>query len=525
MRKDSCGQLGLALQHFGPLLGLSALSLMSAPLWGQARAPVPAPGAPESILTNRYNPDYPAGPPYQTIVPAEQMKYRDLAPELRNKMVGTFTVAATGDFHQDYPIAQRMTPQLREVLRSADITVGNFESNIGPDPEFQAKDAANLGYDFLAPGESEDYVTLREMFGAVGIKVAGNGANLADARRPVFKELPQGLTAFIAACPGIDLCGAAATAGGRDGPKPGMNPLGLTVWNTVTAQQFEQLRAMRDSMLARRGEADVAVPSADAPPEPAGRLTFLNQRYMIGEKPGTIHYETNPADEQAIALTIRNAKEVADFTIFHMHVHQNRYTFQQYSIDNYPPDFLQPLLHRLIDNGLDMYVGSGNHTMQGIEIYKGRPIFYNLGNLGNSVNTGATVQSAPDGMTNPERGERLWANWWTRYGSSAYIAKTTYKDGKLSEIRIYPVDIGLNGGVWSKEHVPTTPSPARARQILEDLQRFSMPFGTKISIESNIGVIRVSPDATVDVGGDLKIPGRQPGYGSRVGGNETGSRQ
>lgn len=506
-------------------MGFSLIALIAAPLWGQAHAPAPMPGAPESILTNRYNGDYPAGPPYQAIVPVDRMKYRSLLPELRNKMSGTFTISATGDFHQEYPVARRMSPALRDVLRDADITVGNFESNIGPDPETQAQDLADLGYDFLAPGESENYVTLRRIFGAVGIRVAGNGADLADARRAVFKETKQGLVAFVAACPGYDLCGTAATAGGREGPRSGVNPLGLTVWNTVTSEQLEQLRAMRDAMLARRGEADVAVPSADAPEEPAGKLTFLNQRYIVGGKPGAIHYETNPADEEAITLTIRNAKEVADFAIFHMHVHQNRYTFQQYSIDNYPPDFLQPLLHRLIDNGLDMYVGSGNHSIQGIEIYKGRPIFYNLGNIGNSVNVASAVQPSADGMTNPERGERLWANWWTRYGSSAYIAKTTYKNGRLSEVRIFPVEINLNQGPWSKEHVPTTPSAARARQILEDLQRFSAPFGTKIEIEGNVGIIRVAAEATIDVGGELKIPGRQPGYGSRVGGSETGSRQ
>ena len=89
-------------------------------------------------------------------------------------------------------------------------------------------------------------------------------------------------------------------------------------------------------------------------------------------------------DEQAQMLAVRNAKELADFVIFSMHVHLNRYAFQAYSQDNYPADFMRPLLHKLIDNGADMYVGHGNHTIQGIEIYKGRPIFYNLGNIGAS---------------------------------------------------------------------------------------------------------------------------------------------
>ena len=100
---------------------------------------------------------------------------------------------------------------------------------------------------------------------------------------------------------------------------------------------------------------------------------------MIAAKPGELHYDLDPGDEQAQILAVRNAKEVADSVAFHMHVHHNRYSFQQYSHDNYPPDYLRPFLHKSIDNGLDMYFGSGNHSMQGIEIYKGRPIFYNQG--------------------------------------------------------------------------------------------------------------------------------------------------
>ena len=50
----------------------------------------------------------------------------------------------------------------------------------------------------------------------------------------------------------------------------------------------------------------------------------------------------------------------------------------------------------------------------------------------------------------------------------------------------------------------------KAREILTKLQKYSEPFGTKISIEDNIEVIRVPPEATVEVGGDLVISGRGP---------------
>jgi len=235
---------------------------------------------------------------------------------------------------------------------------------------------------------------------------------------------------------------------------------------------------------------------------------------MIADKPGELHYELDPADEQAQILAVRNAKEISDFVVFHMHSHLNRYSFQKYSHDNYPADFMRPFIHKLIDNGLDMYFGSGNHSMQGIEIYKGRPIFYNQGNMG--VDLVRRPDSPPNAgnMTGTEGREQSAAETQDEPTSVAYMANTTYKGGRLVEIRIYPVDVGVGKRSWSRENIPETPSPELARSILERIQKYSEPFGTKISIENNIGVIRVPPEATVDVGGDLVIPGRKPATGA-----------
>ncbi len=471
--------------------------------------------AQESGVTHQ-NPDYPSGPPYSSVPDPATFKFRDLRDELRNKMTGTYTVSSTGDLFFRFPVSQRMSPQLRDVLRSADTTVGNLEGGMSDYPQDRAKVMADMGFDLLAPGEDDTvagYETRAKYLAPLGIKVPGAGLNLNEARRPVFQEVPQGLVAFLHACPGNNLCGTAATNAGERPAKAGVNPLGLTVWNTVTAEQFNQLKAMRDSIVARRTEGDVLVPSALPPNEPAGRLTLNGEHYMVADKPGEIHYEVDPADEQAQVLAVRNAKEVADFVIFHMHVHQNRHAFQHYSIDNYPPDYLQPLVHKLIDNGLDMYFGSGNHTMQGIEIYKGRPIFYNQGNLGIDLLRTVNPPLGSGNLTSTERNERVYfhISWRDETSSIAYIASTTYKEGRLAEIRIYPVDIGLGKLPWSRENIPQTPTPERARFILESLQKYSQPFGTKISIENNIGVIRVPASATVDVGGDLVIPGRPAG--------------
>src|SRR5262249_2214921 len=235
--------------------------------------------------------------------------------ELRNKMTGTYTVTSGGDFLWRDPIVKRMSPQLRDVMRNADTTIGNLEGQIidprdcvSPcsfggnwQPKEEAQALADLGVDFIAPGEFnggiEGHLSSMKYLDAVGIKMSGAGRNLTIARQPAFQELPQGRVAMLTACPGI-CCGPAASNGqpGAGGERPGVNPLGLTVWTTVTRQQFDELKAIRDSMLARRNEPDVLIAS-DLPNDPPGHLTLLGERFIVGEKPGEFHYEVNPANE------------------------------------------------------------------------------------------------------------------------------------------------------------------------------------------------------------------------------------
>src|SRR4026207_1222348 len=68
---------------------------------------------------------YPSGPRFRG-QPVENFKFRDLREELKNKMTGTFTVTSVGDLFWTLPVAERMSPQLRDVLRNADTTLGNF---------------------------------------------------------------------------------------------------------------------------------------------------------------------------------------------------------------------------------------------------------------------------------------------------------------------------------------------------------------------------------------------------------------
>src|SRR3979490_961930 len=76
--------------------------------------------------------------------------------------------------------------------------------------------------------------------------------------------------------------------------------------------------------------------------------------------------------------SIRVEKQNSAFLVVAIHCHQNSFSYQAYSHDNSTPDFLIELAHKAIDNGADVFVRHGIHPLRGVEIYKGKPIFYGV---------------------------------------------------------------------------------------------------------------------------------------------------
>ena len=46
-----------------------------------------------------------------------------------------------------------------------------------------------------------------------------------------------------------------------------------------------------------------------------------------------------------------------------------------------PTKVFRQFAHAAIDSGIDLIHGHSGHVIQGIEIYKGKPIFYNMGDV------------------------------------------------------------------------------------------------------------------------------------------------
>ena len=89
--------------------------------------------------------------------------------------------------------------------------------------------------------------------------------------------------------------------------------------------------------------------------------------YANGSNPGYSAYDSADAQKQIAE------NNDSDCIIAYMH-YGNEYS-------NSPNENQVKMSHELIDYGADIVIGSHPHVTEGIEMYKGKPIFYSLGNF------------------------------------------------------------------------------------------------------------------------------------------------
>ena len=87
--------------------------------------------------------------------------------------------------------------------------------------------------------------------------------------------------------------------------------------------------------------------------------------------------------------------------------------------------------HALIDAGADVIVGHHPHSLQEVEIYRGKPIFYSLGNFVFHHNQGPVSdtpvsRNAPYAMT-VKRRNRTWSETVIVFAEVSADGKVTYQ--------------------------------------------------------------------------------------------------
>jgi poly-gamma-glutamate synthesis protein (capsule biosynthesis protein) len=451
----------------------------------------------------------------------QQSPARDWTKELQTKISEPFTFVSVGDILQARPLSEIADPGLQAVIkivRDADVAMGNFEYNIrderhytGPvmgfsGPKEVAPDVKAMGFDIVSrannhafDGGEMGYIATNDLLEAAGVAVAGSGRNLDEARAARFIETPKGRVGLVAMhTPEFSQNGpthmGATRRVGTLGGRPGMNILNVIKSVTVTPEQLAMLKKIRDSVYEHR--SDFAVPIG-APAEVADEVVMFANRFKAGSTPGLDSYEMNQEDLQDILENIRNAKEYAHFMAVSIHTHQNESDLQLAHQSEYPPDFLITLARATIDNGADAFIGHGPHILRGMEIYKGKPIFYGLGEFVQDLHWPVRPFNSHPGLTNAEAATgppTLDSGLYKSVNLESVVAVSRYDKGQLREVRLYPIDGRADGVVAELGHPRLSP-PAIARTILERLQKLSAPFNTKIAIEGNVGIIRVAAGA------------------------------
>jgi poly-gamma-glutamate synthesis protein (capsule biosynthesis protein) len=392
------------------------------------------------------------------------------------------------------------------LLKSADLAFANQEGSIFDLETFQGYPAAENGggYPQQRPAAAENIrgigiavvskannhatdwgaeglvATLHSLAGA-GVVQAGSGLSLAEARAPAYSPTSKGLAALVSTASTFPPMAVAGPAVDKRGvlsrPRPGISALQVRQIHLVSPDQLAVLRKTAGGAADGAQEVRIGDEIFRAAPE-AGRL-----------------WEMNANDEDAILASIREARSKAQFVIFTIHAHEtagnddvpgpadyepmvlHKADEAPSPNDPHPAPFEVELFHAAIDAGADVVVRTGPHVINGIEIYRGKPIFYSLGSLFFDFG-GRRSYTTPAGEKLTFPGE-----WF-----ETILPVSTYQHGRVSQIRLYPMMIDSASPATSG--IPHLAAATDARRILERIKAQSALFGAEVHIEGEVGIIR-----------------------------------
>lgn len=319
---------------------------------------------------------------------------------------------------------------------------------------------------------------------------AGTGATLQEASRPCYLETKNARVAMIGVTTSFDPSVRAGAQSGEVIGRPGLNPLRHSTVYHVTDEHFNMVKELARVTLVN-WPVEQKIECGYLPPFAEGSLPFGKMKFVRDDKE---FIETIPhaGDLERIIEEIKEAKRQADVVLVSLHVHE-----MTGKDTTKPAQFHQAFAHACIDAGASAIIGHGPHELRGIELYKGGVIFYSLGNF--IFETETTLVQPYDAykeqhlpvdmkvgayMDNRSRNDTIgfpvMPNIWR-----AVIASWEMTDGKLSAIKLHPIDLSMK----AKRSQRGLPRLSQDEDTLKYLQSLSEAYGTKINIENGVGTI------------------------------------
>jgi poly-gamma-glutamate capsule biosynthesis protein CapA/YwtB (metallophosphatase superfamily) len=430
-----------------------------------------------------------------------------------SRHAGDLIIAATGDSLITRRLSVHTEPeflQIVEILRSADAAFTNLETTIH---DFRAHPAAESGGTWMA---SPTYVAeelkwagfsllsrannhsmdwgiegMRDTtaaLDALDMTHAGIGDDLVRARQAAYRNTPAGRIALVSAASTFAPWGRAGNPRKDIQGRPGLNPLRWSKVHLLSPAAYQAMQA-----IAR--EAGI-MPGAPGKPIHLFDTTFLPwDKTAIG-------VEALPADLHGNLAAVRQAREQADCVIVSLHTHEDGGNI------HLPAPFAVKFGRQCIDNGADLVLMHGAHVLRGIEIYKGKPVFYGLGNFIYQAqqveklpadvfeNLGLALDSDEEAVFC--RFEQISADVKAHpvSGRSPHLFGSAYSvlpilrfsNRRLEEIRLHPVTLGPDMDRLLCGY-PRLATGRLADEIIELARSVSAPFGTKLVCLNGCGII------------------------------------
>jgi len=382
---------------------------------------------------------------------------------LPRPQAGEVVITAVGDLMLSRPEASRPGPPVQEmyrVMREADIGFGNCEQVVASVGFYAQRmaypailddfKAAGLNSLSLANNHFMDMGPIPAMQGleelrARDIQFAGCGRNLEEALAPgikVVKGVRVGLMSFW--------CSAATFAppAYMEQARAGVNKPGLAM---IVGQQ-------------------VTVPGSDTP-------VLLPAA----------------ADMRMLADSVAKAKTQVDFLMvsFHQHWGGQEGTGQGIippqpparrtsiiaadlnAARNHVNDGRKLICRAAVDAGADVILGHGNHVLNGVEIYKGKPILYSLGHF--YIEGMKDGRALPQFFFSPTMVAQIENGWWLEEQRWSAIARLFVQGGRVTRLDLVPVTMDIQ-----KDGLPSFADDALSQRIVGAVQTLSKPLGTDV---------------------------------------------
>jgi poly-gamma-glutamate synthesis protein (capsule biosynthesis protein) len=346
-------------------------------------------------------------------------------------------------------------------------------------PPLIAAELRWAGFDMLAHANNHafDYGTVGVLetikhIESEGLIVAGSGTDLHNARAPRYFHCNESTVALVAMASDFVPYGKASHSRPDVPGRPGINPL------AISRRQIKMTPLTAGNRLRKSVSRLFGLPRAMSKPSNFDIVVALDWR-------------PDPSDLAANLDVISEAACKADVVVVSIHAHRQG-------------PWLATFAHQAIDRGSHLVLIHGPHQIRGVELYKGHPIFYSLGDFvfeseyvtrlpAEAYQRVGLAPDAPIEALRASNDKHMSGLLQDRDAFRAIVALISIANGTLSRVRLLPIDLNFESKHGSRGR-PQLASPEAGKRIILVVKMRSIRFGTRIHYDpvENLGEVVLS---------------------------------